>query len=147
MLGDVNKLFVFKSLLTTPSNVLPLHLKLTFPPIIWISTEGKDDGIKSRIPFNFFSTLAHIIIANTDFLKGKKCILLIYLIVQQDFNLKADDTSIPDNYATTWNSGHKGIALMLYHDCDTHSSMTTLLTHCCTFYQAFLYAQNQQLAP
>jgi hypothetical protein len=32
--GDVNKLFVFKSLLTMPSNVVPLHLKQTFPPII-----------------------------------------------------------------------------------------------------------------
>ena len=27
LLGDFNKLFVFKSLLTMPSNVLPLHLK------------------------------------------------------------------------------------------------------------------------
>ena len=34
LLGFVNKLFVFKSLLTTLSNVLPLHLKQTFPPII-----------------------------------------------------------------------------------------------------------------
>ena len=34
LLGDVNKLFVFKSLLTTPRNVLPLHLKQTFPLII-----------------------------------------------------------------------------------------------------------------
>ena len=34
LLGDVNKLFVFRSLLTTPSNVLPLHLKQTFLPII-----------------------------------------------------------------------------------------------------------------
>ena len=34
LLGDVNKLFVFKSLLTMPSNVLPLHLKQTFPSII-----------------------------------------------------------------------------------------------------------------
>ena len=57
MLGDVNKLFVFKSLLTTPSNVLPLHLKQTFPPIIWIFTEGEGDGIKSRLPFKNFSTL------------------------------------------------------------------------------------------
>ena len=39
MLGDVNKYFVFKSLLTMPSNVLLLHLKQTFPPIIWIFTE------------------------------------------------------------------------------------------------------------
>ena len=30
--GDVNN--VFKSLLTMPSNVLPLHLKQTFPPMI-----------------------------------------------------------------------------------------------------------------
>ena len=45
----------FKSLLTTPSNVLPLHLKQTFPPIIWIFTEG--EGIESRLPFKIFSTL------------------------------------------------------------------------------------------
>ena len=34
LLGDVNKLIDFKSLLTTPRNVLPLHLKPTFQPII-----------------------------------------------------------------------------------------------------------------
>ena len=34
LLGVVNKLFIFKSLLRTPSHVLPLHLKQTFPPII-----------------------------------------------------------------------------------------------------------------
>ena len=34
LLGVVNKLFVFKSLLTTPSNVMPLDLKRIFPPII-----------------------------------------------------------------------------------------------------------------
>ena len=34
LLGDVNKLFVFKSLLTTPSNYLLLHFKQTFPPTI-----------------------------------------------------------------------------------------------------------------
>ena len=56
MLGDVNKLFVFKSLLTTPRNVLPLHLKQTFPPIIWILTEGEGDGIEPRLPFKMFST-------------------------------------------------------------------------------------------
>ena len=48
MLGDT-KLFVFKSLLTAPSNVLPLHLEQIFQPIIWIFTEG--DWIKSRLPF------------------------------------------------------------------------------------------------
>ena len=54
MLGDVNKLFVFISLLTTPSNVLPIHFKQTFPPIIWIFTEG--DGIQFRLAFKIFST-------------------------------------------------------------------------------------------
>ena len=34
LLSVVNKLFVFKSLLKRPNNVLPLHLKQTFPPII-----------------------------------------------------------------------------------------------------------------
>ena len=34
LLGIVNKLFFFKSMLTTPSNVLPLHLKQTFPTVI-----------------------------------------------------------------------------------------------------------------
>jgi hypothetical protein len=34
LLGDVNKLFFYKSFLTTPSNVLVLHLKQNFPPII-----------------------------------------------------------------------------------------------------------------
>ena len=59
VLGDGNKLFVFKSLLTTPSNVLPLHLKQTFPPTIWIFTEVEGDGIESRLPFEIFFTLTH----------------------------------------------------------------------------------------
>ena len=58
LLGVVNKLFVFKSLLTTPSNVLPLHLKQTFLPKIWISNEGKGDRIESRLPFKIFCTLS-----------------------------------------------------------------------------------------
>ena len=57
MLGDVNKLFVFKTLLTTPSNILPLHLKQIFLLIIWIFIEGEGDGIKSRLHFKMFSTL------------------------------------------------------------------------------------------
>ena len=40
-----------------PSNVLPLHLKQTFPPKIWIFTEGVGDGIESRLSFKIFSTL------------------------------------------------------------------------------------------
>ena len=38
-------------------NVLPLHLKQTFLPIIWIFNEGEGDGIKFRLPFKIFSTL------------------------------------------------------------------------------------------
>ena len=58
-MGDVNKFFVFKSLLTMPGNFLPLHLKQTFLPIIWIFAEGEGDGIKSRLPFKIFSTLPY----------------------------------------------------------------------------------------
>jgi hypothetical protein len=60
LLGDVNKLFVIKSLLTTPSSVLPLHLKQTFPPMISIFTDGEGDEIESRLPFKIFPTL-HVI--------------------------------------------------------------------------------------
>ena len=55
--GVVNKLLKTKSLLTSPTNVLPYYLKHTFPPIIWIFTEGEGDGIESRLPFKIFSTL------------------------------------------------------------------------------------------
>ena len=57
-MDDVNKLFVFKGLLTTPSKVLFLHLEQTFLPIIWIFTDGEGDEIESRLPFKIFSTLA-----------------------------------------------------------------------------------------
>ena len=40
-----------------PSNVLPLHLKQTFTPIIWILTEGEGDVIESELSFKLFSTL------------------------------------------------------------------------------------------
>ena len=43
------------------SNVLPLHLKQTFLPIIWIFTEGEGDGIKSRLLFKIFSTSSQTI--------------------------------------------------------------------------------------
>jgi hypothetical protein len=39
------------------SNVLLLPLKQTFPPIVWFFTEGEDDEINSRLPFNIVSTL------------------------------------------------------------------------------------------
>ena len=55
--GWFQQIFWFKSLLTMPSNVLPLQLKQIFPPIIWIFTEGKGDGFESRLPLKMFSTL------------------------------------------------------------------------------------------
>ena len=41
-----------------PSIVLPLHLKDTFPLMIWIFIEDEGDGIESRLPFKIVSTLA-----------------------------------------------------------------------------------------
>ena len=52
-----NKFLKTKSLLTTPSKVLPLYLKKTFPPIIRIFTEGEGDGIESRLSSKIFFTL------------------------------------------------------------------------------------------
>ena len=48
---------VFKSMLTSPSNVLPYYVKQTFPLMILIFTEGEGDGIESRLPFKIFSIL------------------------------------------------------------------------------------------
>ena len=58
--GWCQQAFENKSLLTSPSIVLPLHHKQTFPPIIWIFTEVEGDGIKSRLSFKIFSTLTTI---------------------------------------------------------------------------------------
>ena len=43
--------------LTMPSNVLLLHSKQTFPPIIWIFTESEGGGIESSLSFKILSTL------------------------------------------------------------------------------------------
>ena len=57
-------------MLTMPSNLLPLYLKQTFPPIIWIFTEGEGDWIESRLPFEIFSTLL-VQVLSTQFLASK----------------------------------------------------------------------------
>ena len=44
-----------------PSNVLPLHLKQTFPPIIRIFNEGEGDGIESRIRFKIYTLLLYLL--------------------------------------------------------------------------------------
>ena len=71
MLGDVNKFFAFKSLLTMPSNVFPLHLKQTLPHIIWIFNEGEGDEIEFWQPFKIFSTLYSIVIKWTLYSKER----------------------------------------------------------------------------
>ena len=40
LLGVVNKLLKTKTLVSSPSNVLPYYFNQTFPTIIWIFTEG-----------------------------------------------------------------------------------------------------------
>ena len=55
LLGDVNKLFVSKRLVT--NNVLLLHLNHLFLAINWIYTECEGDGIEFRLPFKIFSNL------------------------------------------------------------------------------------------
>jgi hypothetical protein len=51
-----------QTLLTTPNNVLHLHLKQNFLPIFWIFTEDEGDEIKSRLPFKIFSTLQNSLV-------------------------------------------------------------------------------------
>ena len=52
-----------------PSNVLPLHLKQTFPSIIRIFTEGEGDGIESTLPFKIFSTLMSLLGTKVEMLR------------------------------------------------------------------------------
>ena len=49
-----------------PCNVLPLRLKQTFQPLIWIFTEGEGDDIESRLTFKIFSTLQVVLINKMD---------------------------------------------------------------------------------
>ena len=65
-----------------PRNVLPLHHKKTFLPIIWIVTEGEGDGIESRLPFKFFLLYA---------IKQKK--LVFYLMPIASFDTETYSVS------------------------------------------------------
>ena len=58
LLGVVNKLLKTKSLLTSPSNVLPYYLKETFPSMIWIFTKVEGDGINKLFVFKGFAFTA-----------------------------------------------------------------------------------------
>ena len=69
----------FKSFLTRPSIVLPLHLKQTFPSIIWIFTKSEGDGIESRLPFKIFSTLQELDNASSERIEGGRRDFLVKL--------------------------------------------------------------------
>ena len=90
MLGDVNKLFVFKSVLTTASNVLLLQLKQIFLPIIWIFTEGEGGGIKSRLPFKIFSTRLFYFKWNSVNFLAKLCFGCIFTVFVEFPDCSAD---------------------------------------------------------
>jgi hypothetical protein len=65
IINIVNKLLSTKSLLTSPSNVLPLHLKQTFLPIIWIFTQGEEDEIESKLSSKSFLLYRFTLLINT----------------------------------------------------------------------------------
>ena len=56
--GHCQQTFENKKFVDIPSNVLPYYHKWTFLPMIWIFTEGEDDGIESRLSSYIFSTLS-----------------------------------------------------------------------------------------
>ena len=96
MLGDVRKLFV-----TTPNNVLPLYLKQTFPPVIWIFNEGEGDWIESRLPFEVFSTLPTVSrkVTKIEHIFRKKCVPKIWVIKNfYSFNLKKSQGSTDSSF-------------------------------------------------
>ena len=66
--------------MTMASDVLPLHLKQTVPPIIWIFTVGEGDGIESRLTFKIFSNLLFI--------------AYLFLVGQRFFFLEAGNNKI-----------------------------------------------------
>ena len=45
LLGHINTFFVSKNMLTMSNNILPLHLKQTFPHMIWILRKVKVMGL------------------------------------------------------------------------------------------------------
>ena len=74
-----------KPLLGDVNNFLPLHLKQTFPPVIWIFTEGEGDGIENRLPFKIFSTLIMhfgVLKLQTDIIQSNFCLENIHLNVE-----------------------------------------------------------------
>ena len=73
-----------------PRNVLPLHLKQTFPPIIGIFTKGEGDGIESRLPFKIFSTLAIFLVVNVPFLNRDEKVDFDWVSVEIDFTFSIE---------------------------------------------------------
>ena len=81
-----------------PSNVLPLHVKQIFPPIMWIFTEGEGDGIESRVPFKIFSNLqnkCYWFSSSTDNSLGRQCIICPSFSIFREGPLQ-------DHWSSTW---------------------------------------------
>ena len=79
-----------------PSNVLPLHLKETFPPIIWIFAEGEGDGIEFWLPFKIFSTLLGNIVRQIgrSFFKKKRNIKVNHSVIKPPLQTDEKNTLI-----------------------------------------------------
>ena len=59
----------------------------TFPPIIWIFTEGEGDGIESRLPFKTFSTL-NWAIPKTCYVRAISILeMLVYIFFSDSWSL------------------------------------------------------------
>ena len=76
--------YVIKIQIQAVCNVLTLHLKQTFPPIIWIFTEGGVDGITSRLSLKKDSNLSKIWIKMT--FRNIKIVFFMMKIVSQNSN-------------------------------------------------------------
>ena len=84
---------------------MPLHLEPTFPLIIWIYTEGEDDGIESRLSpkifYTYFNNTVQIQLKDQLFYEKKKENHLNLLFFQEALNPKVkiadpkDKTPLP----------------------------------------------------
>ena len=131
MLGDVNNFFVFKILLTTSSNVLPLHLKQTFLPIIWIFTEGEGDVIESGLPFKSFSTLAFCLWKEMAYMTFLTIIANFFTLIFFRFNM------------FIWRSIMSYVNAVLIKISVLNSTMTTASTSKFHFPLHFIYLRAQ----
>ena len=100
-----------------PSNVLPLHLKQTLPPIIWIFTKGEGDGIESRLPFKIFSTLQGKFTTKTDVWSFGVTLWEILTFAREQPYESQSDAKILSNLSNMWREGRPSVFLPTPHGC------------------------------